>query len=64
MELLRAQRGLMTKIAADLGIERSAVAMWKSVPAKRVPEVSRITGFSRHQLRPDLWEADQSVEAA
>lgn len=56
MELLRSQRGLMTRIAEGLGIHRGAVAMWKDVPAERVPDVARITGFSRHQLRPDLWE--------
>jgi len=56
MELLRSQRGLMTRLAAQLGIARGAVAMWRQVPAERVPDVSRITGIPRHQLRPDLWE--------
>lgn len=56
MALLRSQRGLMTRIAAELGIERGAVAMWKRIPAERVPDVERITGYARHQLRPDLWE--------
>lgn len=55
MDLLRAQRGLMTKVADDLGITRGAVAMWHRVPAERVLEVERITGFSRHDLRPDLY---------
>lgn len=63
MDLLRSQRGLMTKIAGELGIERGAVAMWKKIPPERVPEVSRITGYQRHQLRPDLWEPP-SEEAA
>jgi DNA-binding transcriptional regulator YdaS (Cro superfamily) len=57
MDLLRSQRGLMTRIAAELGIERGAVAMWKKIPPERVPEVERITGYPRHQLRPDLWDA-------
>lgn len=64
MDLLREQRGLMSRIATELGIERSAVAMWKKIPAERVPEVERITGYPRHQLRPDLWEPPESAEAA
>lgn len=56
MELLRSQRGLMTRVAEALGINRAAVAMWRDVPPERVPDVARITGYSRHQLRPDLWE--------
>jgi DNA-binding transcriptional regulator YdaS (Cro superfamily) len=56
MALLRSQRGLMTRIAAELGIERGAVAMWKKIPPERVPDVERITGIPRHELRPDLWE--------
>lgn len=61
MDLLRSQRGLMTRIAGELGIERGAVAMWKKIPPERVPEVERITGIPRHQLRPDLWEAPGQV---
>lgn len=57
MDLLRSQRGLMSRVAAELGIARSAVAMWQQVPPERVPDVERITGFPRHVLRPDLWEA-------
>lgn len=60
MDLLRSQRGLMTRLAAELGIERGAVAMWKQVPPARVPDVSRITGIPRHVLRPDLWEPPAS----
>ena len=59
MALLRSHRGLMTRIAAELGIERGAVAMWKQIPPARVPDVERITGIPRHQLRPDLWERPQ-----
>lgn len=58
MALLRAQRGLLSRLAIELGISHAAVATWRKVPAERVPEVARITGYSRHQLRPDLWEPD------
>ena len=57
MDLIRPEWGLMHRIASELGISRSAVAMWDKIPPERVPEVSRITGIPRHQLRPDLWEA-------
>jgi DNA-binding transcriptional regulator YdaS (Cro superfamily) len=60
MDLIRAQKGLMSQIAAELGIVRGAVNQWRRVPAERVPEVARITGYSRHQLRPDLWEPDEA----
>lgn len=61
MDLLRSERGLMSLVARELGIERGAVAMWSRVPADRVPEVSRITGIPRWLLRPDLWDAPAAV---
>ena len=66
MALLRSERGLMARVAAELGIARSAVAMWTNIPPERVPDVERITGFPRHVLRPDLWEepAQRPCEAA
>lgn len=42
-------------VARELGINRSAVAQWKKVPAERVLDVERITGIPRHQLRPDVF---------
>jgi hypothetical protein len=57
MELLRAERGLMARIARGLGIARGAVAVWDRIPAERVPDVERISGIPRHRLRPDLWDA-------
>lgn len=64
MPLLRSQRGLMTRIAAELGIRRGAVSMWRKIPLDRVPEVERITGFTRHQLRPDFdWEPNNRSAA-
>lgn len=32
-----------------------AISQWKKVPAERVLEVERITGISRHELRPDIF---------
>jgi len=56
MALIRAQRGLLTKLTKGLGFaSRSAISQWDRVPAERIVEIERITGIPRHQLRPDLW---------
>lgn len=61
MLLIRAQRGMISQIAAELGISQGAVSMWSKVPAERLPEVERVTGIPRHLLRPDIcpppWRA-------
>ncbi len=44
--------GLAEKIG---GITPQAVTQWKKVPPTRVLDVERITGVSRHDLRPDLY---------
>lgn len=42
-------------LAAQLNITRQAVYQWKVVPPQHVLDVERITGVSRHLLRPDLF---------
>lgn len=37
------------------GVTPQAVSQWKKVPAERVLDVERITGISRHALRPDVF---------
>ena len=37
------------------GISPQAVGQWQRVPAERVIEVERVTGVSRHELRPDIY---------
>jgi hypothetical protein len=54
MTLIRAQRGLLAKIAHDLGFTRAAIVKWQKVPAEYVVKVEEITGIPRHMLRPDL----------
>jgi len=48
-----------SKAAAALGISNPSVVLnWrkrKQVPADRVIEVERLTGVSRHDLRPDVF---------
>ena len=54
-DLAVASAGSPGKLAKKLGISRPAVALWKIIPVKRVPDVERVTGISRHVLRPDFF---------
>lgn len=48
--------GGATGLASKLGdITSQAVSQWKRVPAERVLDVERVTGVSRHKLRPDIY---------
>lgn len=52
-------------LANELGITPQALSQWETVPPLRVLDVERITGVSRHELRPDLYPiASSSPEAA
>ena len=54
MALIREKRGMLAKIAHDLGLTRTAVVKWKKVPAERLSEIEFITGIPRYELRPDI----------
>jgi DNA-binding transcriptional regulator YdaS (Cro superfamily) len=46
------------RLAKQLGISHVAVGKWLHtgrVPAERVLTIERLTGVSRHDLRPDLY---------
>lgn len=47
--------GTASELARRLGIKPAAVLQWKRVPAERCLEVERLTGISRHELRPDIY---------
>jgi DNA-binding transcriptional regulator YdaS (Cro superfamily) len=51
------------KLAAALGIKSQAVSQWRRVPGERVIAVERATGgaVTRHELRPDLYPADEAA---
>lgn len=51
----RKKAGGNAGIGRGLGITSQAIGQWKRVPAERVLDVERITGVSRHELRPDLY---------
>jgi DNA-binding transcriptional regulator YdaS (Cro superfamily) len=52
---IRAERGLMSRIAEGLNVRLTAVSKWHRIPAERIVEVERITGIPREELRPDLY---------
>jgi hypothetical protein len=39
-------------------ITPQAVSQWKVAPVLRVLEIERVTGVSRHRLRPDLYPVE------
>ncbi|WP_018900390.1 Cro/CI family transcriptional regulator [Rhizobium sp. 2MFCol3.1] len=43
------------------GVTSQAVSQWKKVPAERVLDVERITGISRHELRPDVFGISETA---
>lgn len=49
-------------LAAALKITRQAVYQWDRVPPQHVLDVERITGVSRHELRPDLFGEREAAQ--
>lgn len=49
------ERGRQISLARALEITPGAVSQWDRVPAERVLDIERLTGISRHDLRPDLY---------
>lgn len=50
-----AKVGGAAKLAKALDLERATIYYWRRVPPHHVLAVERITGVSRHDLRPDLY---------
>jgi DNA-binding transcriptional regulator YdaS (Cro superfamily) len=47
--------GGVVALAGQLGVTKGAVSQWERVPARHVLEVERLSGVSRHHLRPDVF---------
>lgn len=62
-EIIRKHGVTASSVASGLGINKSTVSRWEDVPPDRVIAVERITGISRHELRPDLSSIFVSNEA-
>ena len=41
--------------ASGQKITSQAITQWKKVPVARAFDVERLTGVSKHDLRPDVW---------
>lgn len=54
--------GGQAALAYRLGIKPQAISQWDQVPPLRVLDVERVTGVSRHDLRPDLYPQEQAAE--
>lgn len=55
LKLAVAKAGGTCAIAASLGVTPQAVSQWRRCPSKRVLDVERESGVSRHDLRPDIF---------
>jgi DNA-binding transcriptional regulator YdaS (Cro superfamily) len=55
--------GGQAEFARLIGITAQAVSQWVEVPPLRVLEVERISGVSRHELRPDLYPIEEAARA-
>ncbi len=51
--------GGLSELARRLGIKHTAFYRWSEVPPLRVLEIEKITGVSRHELRPDLYPRER-----
>lgn len=49
--------GGSVKLSLAMGMSRATVSAWTRVPAEHVLTVERLTGVSRHLLRPDIYPA-------
>jgi len=54
-EYLDAEHGRSIALARAINVTPGAISQWDRVPAERVIEVERLTGISRHDLRPDIF---------
>lgn len=54
-------------LAAQLGVRYQSIQDWLTtgrIPAERVLAVERVTGISRHELRPDIYPVETGRRAA
>jgi len=51
--------GGLSELARRLGIKHTAFYRWTLVPPTRVLKIEKITGVSRHDLRPDLYPREE-----
>ena len=55
VEIAAEKAGGAVALSRELGIKHSSLHSWRRVPAERVLDLERITGVSRHVIRPDVF---------
>ncbi len=55
--------GGVIRMSELMGLSRSAVALWRRVPAERALQVEALTGVPRWLLRPDVYPNEQKAAA-
>jgi DNA-binding transcriptional regulator YdaS (Cro superfamily) len=53
------QAGSLKALAEPCEVTEQAVCQWEQVPPRHVLTVERVSGVSRHDLRPDLYPRKQ-----
>ena len=59
------QSGGVGPLSRRIGVTYQAVQQWAKagrIPVERVLEVERLTGISRHELRPDIYGTAPTAE--
>lgn len=64
--IVKGAGGTQAALAVALGVQPMTVSGWKKrgVPPERVLDVERVSGVSRHEIRPDLYPMDGGYRAA
>jgi DNA-binding transcriptional regulator YdaS (Cro superfamily) len=56
--------GSVKALAERIGVRPQAISQWRRPPAERVLQIEAASGIPRHELRPDLWGAPSTDQAA
>jgi len=56
----RVTRDEILAIARTVAVTPAAIYQWTQVPAPHCRGVEKVTGISRHKLRPDVFGRDES----
>jgi DNA-binding transcriptional regulator YdaS (Cro superfamily) len=62
LKLAIERAGGVYALGRALGITGQAVGQWMRAPVMQVFRIEKLTGVSRHDLRPDIWPRDRSAK--